>query len=101
MGGFRGRRRPGRHHFAQSGRFGGFLRQDHRRDQGRPPQPTQCGLTAMKTAKIADAERAVPHVVILETGEEAFSALTKAANDAALTAASLTAIGAFESAVVG
>jgi len=41
------------------------------------------------------------HVVILDSGEEAFSALTKFANEAGLTAASLTAIGAFEKATVG
>ena len=40
-------------------------------------------------------------VVILDSGEEAFAALTKFANDAQLTAASLTAIGAFEKATVG
>jgi len=55
----------------------------------------------MKTAKIAGDAGAETRVVILEAGEEAFSALTKAANDAGITAASLTAIGAFESAVVG
>lgn len=55
----------------------------------------------MKTAKIAGDAGAETRVVILETGEEAFSALTNAANDAGITAASLTAIGAFESAVVG
>jgi predicted DNA-binding protein with PD1-like motif len=55
----------------------------------------------MKTAKIAGDAGAGTRVVILETGEEAFSALTKAANDAGITAASLTAIGAFETAVVG
>ena len=55
----------------------------------------------MKTAKIAGEAGAETRVVVLETGDEAFSALTKAANDAGITAASLTAIGAFESAVVG
>jgi predicted DNA-binding protein with PD1-like motif len=40
-------------------------------------------------------------VVILESGEEAFAALTKFANDAGITAASLSAIGAFEKATVG
>jgi uncharacterized protein len=53
-------------------------------------------VTAMKSAKIAETR-----VVILETGEEAFAALTKFANDAGITAASLTAIGAFEKATVG
>lgn len=41
------------------------------------------------------------HVIILDSGEEAFAALTKFANDAALSAASLTAIGAFERATIG
>ena len=50
----------------------------------------------MKTAKIASDAGAETRVVILETGEEAISALTKVANDAGITAASLTAIGAFE-----
>jgi predicted DNA-binding protein with PD1-like motif len=40
-------------------------------------------------------------VAILESGEEAFAALTKLANDAGITAASLTAIGAFEKATIG
>lgn len=55
----------------------------------------------MKTAKIAGEAGAETRVVVLETGEDAFSALTKVANEAGITAASLTAIGAFESAVVG
>jgi uncharacterized protein len=41
------------------------------------------------------------HVVILDPGEEAFAALTRLANEAKLSAASLTAIGAFERATVG
>jgi len=40
-------------------------------------------------------------VVILDSGEEAFAALTKFANDEKLSAASLTAIGAFERATIG
>jgi hypothetical protein len=40
-------------------------------------------------------------VAILQSGEEAFAALTQFANDAGITAASLTAIGAFEKATVG
>jgi len=42
-----------------------------------------------------------PASFILESGEEAFAALTKFANEAGITAASLTAIGAFENATVG
>jgi predicted DNA-binding protein with PD1-like motif len=41
------------------------------------------------------------HVVVLDSGEEAFAALTKFANDERLSAASLTAIGAFERATIG
>ena len=55
----------------------------------------------MKSTKIAGDSGAETRVVILESGEEAFSALTKFANEAGITAASLTAIGAFENATVG
>jgi len=41
------------------------------------------------------------HVVVLDTGEEAFSTLTRYAAEANISAASLTAIGAFEKATVG
>ena len=41
------------------------------------------------------------HVVILDSGEEAFTALTRFANETRITAASVTAIGAFERATVG
>src|SRR5205814_4877053 len=41
------------------------------------------------------------HVVILDSGEEAFAALTRFANEARITAASVSAIGAFERATVG
>ena len=40
-------------------------------------------------------------IVVLDSGEEAFATLTKFANDAGITAASLTAIGAFEKATIG
>jgi predicted DNA-binding protein with PD1-like motif len=40
-------------------------------------------------------------VVVLDSGEEAFATLTRFANERAVSAASLTAIGAFEKAVVG
>jgi uncharacterized protein len=55
----------------------------------------------MKSAKIAGDAGSETRVVILDSGEEAFAALTKFANDAKLTAASLTAIGAFEKATIG
>ena len=40
-------------------------------------------------------------VVVLDSGEEALATLTRFANEAKITAASLTAIGAFEKATVG
>lgn len=55
----------------------------------------------MKSAKISDESGSGTRVVILDSGEEAFAALTRFANDAEITAASLTAIGAFERATVG
>ncbi|MBV8895230.1 MAG: DNA-binding protein [Acidobacteriaceae bacterium] len=55
----------------------------------------------MKSTKIAGDAGSETRVVILDLGEEAFAALTKFANDAKLTAASLTAIGAFEKATIG
>src|SRR5438876_149796 len=48
----------------------------------------------------ADTEAQL-HVIILDAGEEAFAALTRFANEAGISAASLTAIGAFERATVG
>jgi predicted DNA-binding protein with PD1-like motif len=41
------------------------------------------------------------HVVIPDSGEDAFATLTRFANEARITAASVTAIGAFERATVG
>jgi hypothetical protein len=55
----------------------------------------------MKSAKIADDAGIETRIVVLDSGEEAFAVLTKFANAAGITAASLTAIGAFESATVG
>jgi predicted DNA-binding protein with PD1-like motif len=55
----------------------------------------------MKSKTLSDRPGAQVHVVILDAGEEAFATLTKFANDANISAASLTAIGAFERAVVG
>ena len=58
-------------------------------------------MTIMKCMKVAGDAGEETRVVILESGEEAFAALTKFANEAGITAASLTAIGAFEKATVG
>ncbi|MCA6117228.1 DNA-binding protein [Bradyrhizobium sp. WSM 1738] len=55
----------------------------------------------MKSKRVGADEEAQVHVVILDTGEEAFEALTRFANEAGISAASLTAIGAFERATVG
>jgi predicted DNA-binding protein with PD1-like motif len=55
----------------------------------------------MQSKLISDEPGAQVHVVIIDTGEEAFAALTKFANEARISAATLTAIGAFEKATVG
>ncbi|MDA9488280.1 PPC domain-containing DNA-binding protein [Bradyrhizobium sp. CCBAU 11361] len=55
----------------------------------------------MKSANLSGEAGPETRVVILDSGEEAFTTLIKFANDAAITAASLTAIGAFERATVG
>jgi len=55
----------------------------------------------MKSKRIGADDETQVHVAILDTGEEAFAALTRFANEAGLSAASLTAIGAFERATVG
>jgi predicted DNA-binding protein with PD1-like motif len=55
----------------------------------------------MNNQLVSDVSGAQVHVVILDSGEEAFSALTRFASDAKVSAASLTAIGAFERATVG
>jgi uncharacterized protein len=55
----------------------------------------------MNSMKLAGDAGAETRVVILKSGEEAFATLTKFATDAGITAASLTAIGAFEKATVG
>ena len=54
----------------------------------------------MKSRLVSNAPVKV-HVVILDSGEEAFAALSKFATDEGLSAASLTAIGAFERATIG
>jgi predicted DNA-binding protein with PD1-like motif len=59
------------------------------------------GTKRTKSQLVSDTADAQVHVVILDSGEESFSVLTKFANDAKLSAASLTAIGAFEKATVG
>lgn len=55
----------------------------------------------MKSQKIADDGGSETRVVVLDSGEEAFAALSRFANDAGITAATLTAIGAFQKATVG
>jgi predicted DNA-binding protein with PD1-like motif len=55
----------------------------------------------MKSTKVAGDAGLETRVVVLDSGEEAVAALTTFANDAQLTTASLTAIGAFEKATVG
>jgi uncharacterized protein len=55
----------------------------------------------MKSRKIADDAGSEIRIVVLDSGDEAFATLTRFANEAGITAASLTAIGAFEKATVG
>jgi len=55
----------------------------------------------MKSTLVSDQPSAQVHVVILDSGEEAFAALTRFANETKISAASLTAIGAFGKATVG
>ena len=55
----------------------------------------------MKSTKVAGDAGLETRVAVLDSGEEAVAALTTFANDAQLTTASLTAIGAFEKATVG
>jgi predicted DNA-binding protein with PD1-like motif len=55
----------------------------------------------MKSKLVAAEEQAQVHVVVLDSGEEAFAALARFAGEAGIPAASLTAIGAFERATVG
>ena len=55
----------------------------------------------MKSRLVSDDASAPIHIAILDTGEEEFAALTRFANEAKITAASLTAIGAFEKATIG
>ena len=55
----------------------------------------------MESRLVSADEGSRIQVVVLESGEEAFAVLTRFANEANITAASLTAIGAFEKATVG
>lgn len=55
----------------------------------------------MKSQRIADEGRGETLIVVLDDGEEAFSALQEFARKEGISAASLTAIGAFSRATVG
>ncbi|KJC51168.1 DNA-binding protein with PD1-like DNA-binding motif [Bradyrhizobium sp. LTSP885] len=55
----------------------------------------------MKAKLVADKAGGRTHVVVLDSGEEAFTTLTTIARNLGIAAASLTAIGAFEKATVG
>ena len=55
----------------------------------------------MKSQKIADGAGSETRVVVLDSGEEAFAALSRFANETGITAATLTAIGAFQTATIG
>ncbi|WGS17946.1 MULTISPECIES: PPC domain-containing DNA-binding protein [unclassified Bradyrhizobium] len=55
----------------------------------------------MKAKLVADEAGQRVHVAVLDSGEEAFAALTDIARKLEIPAASLTAIGAFQKATVG
>jgi len=55
----------------------------------------------MRNKRVSDDPGERVHIVILDSGEEAFAALTRFANDKKIMAASVSAIGAFERATVG
>ena len=55
----------------------------------------------MKSKIVSDQAGSRTTIVVLDSGEEAFETLTRFANTAGISGASLTAIGAFENAVVG
>ena len=55
----------------------------------------------MKSKRVGADQEAQVHVVVLDTGEEAFGTLSRFVNEAGISAASLTAIGAFERATIG
>jgi predicted DNA-binding protein with PD1-like motif len=55
----------------------------------------------MKSKVVSNQAGSRTMIVVIETGEEAFATLVLFANAAGISGASLTAIGAFENAVVG
>jgi predicted DNA-binding protein with PD1-like motif len=55
----------------------------------------------MKSTVLSDDNGVRTHVVILDPGEDAFKTLTRFASEALITSASVSAIGAFENAIVG
>ena len=55
----------------------------------------------MKSKRVGAGQEAQVHVVVLDSGEEAFGTLSRFVNEAEISAASLTAIGAFERATIG
>lgn len=55
----------------------------------------------MKSKVVSENAQQRTIVVVLDTGEEAFATLSQFANATGISGASLTAIGAFENAVIG
>ena len=55
----------------------------------------------MKSKTVSSSADSRTVIVVLDTGEEAFATLTRFANTSGISGASLTAIGAFENAVIG
>ena len=60
-----------------------------------------CHERRLMKSKLVSEDGGRTFVLILDQGEEAFAAVTAFANERAITAASVVAIGAFESAKVG
>src|SRR3977135_2913933 len=77
------------------------IRNDVRRCRLTGGGDVKLGASGMKSKLVSDEPGAQVHVVILDSGEEAFASLTKFADQAGIAAASLTAIGAVEKATVG
>ena len=55
----------------------------------------------MKSFAISQDAASQTHLIVLDSGEEAFAALTRFVNAENITAASISAIGAFQKATVG
>jgi predicted DNA-binding protein with PD1-like motif len=55
----------------------------------------------MKSKVLSNDDGVRTHILVLDSGEDAFSTLTRFANETGITSASVSAIGVFANAVVG